>query len=479
MKANNSIRSALGVLVVLVAAPGAYAQIINVNIFSDGGEGPATTLVGPAGGADEVWDQRFTIEETNLLDKYGLPTSVGYSGLLGFVDGAAFGTPWQWGTPQLELIGAGMATFQRGPANPQQFVINGLTEGRTYDVWIASANTISLFDEESNQRAKGEWTTPNVTSTVGTQTIDNVFDVNESTWVAGNNYVLFEDVVVDANGELVFDGFSIDEINDDPAWDNRLPVNGFQLIDLDPPPPPPLLTLQVNTISDSMTILGDGSENIDINSYQITSVLGQVDPGGWNSLDEQNLPTFAGIAGDFTKDDLVNSVDLSDPVDGWETRFGTDLTGSDFLDWQGNFGATGTPTDWEEGGAVGTSFLGEAILTGHSTIATSASIGLGTGSYTGPAEGDLKFVYRTADGLLIDGLISYVGAVAVVVPESSSWVLLAVGLLGVNYGRRKQGTYTLSSDIVNIIRSNMGFGEDPTSSANGADLERDSHMGVQ
>jgi hypothetical protein len=69
MKANNSIRSALGVLVVLVAAPGAYAQIINVNIFSDGGEGPATTLVGPAGGADEVWDQRFTIEETNLLDK--------------------------------------------------------------------------------------------------------------------------------------------------------------------------------------------------------------------------------------------------------------------------------------------------------------------------------------------------------------------------------------------------------------------------
>jgi hypothetical protein len=38
--------------------------------------------------------------------------------------------------------------------------------------------------------------------------------------------------------------------------------------------------------------------------------------------------------GDFNGDTFVNAADLNDPEDGWRTRFGTDLDGNAFLDWQ-------------------------------------------------------------------------------------------------------------------------------------------------
>ena len=41
---------------------------------------------------------------------------------------------------------------------------------------------------------------------------------------------------------------------------------------------------------------------------------------------------------DFDDDGDVDGDDLSDPVDGWESRFGVDLDGSDFLVWQQEFG---------------------------------------------------------------------------------------------------------------------------------------------
>jgi hypothetical protein len=43
--------------------------------------------------------------------------------------------------------------------------------------------------------------------------------------------------------------------------------------------------------------------------------------------------------GDFNGDGVVNAVDLNDPVDGWRARFGQDLDGNAFLDWQRNLTA--------------------------------------------------------------------------------------------------------------------------------------------
>jgi hypothetical protein len=44
------------------------------------------------------------------------------------------------------------------------------------------------------------------------------------------------------------------------------------------------------------------------------------------------------IPGDFNFDGVVDGNDLTDPVDGWQTRFGADLAGGDFLIWQRQVG---------------------------------------------------------------------------------------------------------------------------------------------
>ena len=57
-------------------------------------------------------------------------------------------------------------------------------------------------------------------------------------------------------------------------------------------------------------------------------------------LREKTLPD---IPGDFNRDGRVDLVDLAGG-DGWRQRFGADVDGDDFLDWQRNLGYTHWPT---------------------------------------------------------------------------------------------------------------------------------------
>jgi hypothetical protein len=68
----------------------------------------------------------------------------------------------------------------------------------------------------------------------------------------------------------------------------------------------------------------------------------------------------APIAGDFNGDMNVDADDLNDPVDGWRVRFGNDLDGQAFLDWQRNLGAGATTTAAAQLPEPGTLALGFA-----------------------------------------------------------------------------------------------------------------------
>lgn len=148
-----------------------------------------------------------------------------------------------WGNPgDMADFTSTLRMLQQGSVNfgangtTQQLVITGLDSGKTYDLYIASAILIT-----TNQRNRGEWSTTNTTSTVGSQEVDNRYvdpndtnsgnGQNSTTWQQGNNYVLFEDVVPDVSGNITVNGFAITEA---PTFDIRLALNGFQLVESSP-----------------------------------------------------------------------------------------------------------------------------------------------------------------------------------------------------------------------------------------------------
>jgi hypothetical protein len=91
--------------------------------------------------------------------------------------------------------------------------------------------------------------------------------------------------------------------------------------------------------------------------------VGIVDPSGFNSviltgtleINEEGIlegGTYFGaddfsiglpLTADFDMNGVVDTLDLTDPVDGWEARYGVDLDGSNFLDWQRQFGMMVSP----------------------------------------------------------------------------------------------------------------------------------------
>ena len=211
-----------GGTVTLQAPPAVGAITTNMSIeHSSPAEVPdPATLVGPVGGLGETWNQFSTSSASALVDSAGEVTSVGYASNLGGPD------KWGFGSSNLSMIWSGLRNFDTSPTNSQRFVINGLTSGVLYNVWLASANI------NDGQRSSGDWWTPNTTTTVGPQTADNTAGVNGATWEEGNNYVLFENVEPDGNGEIVFDGHSNDKTV--TGFEPRLPLNGFQLVALVP-----------------------------------------------------------------------------------------------------------------------------------------------------------------------------------------------------------------------------------------------------
>ena len=192
-------------------------------------------LVGPVGGLGAVWNTIATASATNLKHASGPASTVGFtsSGTGGW------GGPNENNTePALRMLKRQFVNFGAS-GTTQQLLITGLDPAKTYDLYIASAILIT-----TNQCSRGEWFTTNTTSTVGNQPVDNTLDENGSTWVRGNNYVLFEYVVPDASGNITVNGFAITGA----PYDIRLPLNGFQLVES-----PPLIAGPVSNAMSTVT----------------------------------------------------------------------------------------------------------------------------------------------------------------------------------------------------------------------------------
>ena len=203
------------------------ALAINVNMDQT----VRTGLECPVGGLGAVWNTVSTTSASNLRVASGPVSSVGFT---------SSGTG-SWGNPSdmadftstLRMLQQGMLRLSGANGTTQQLVVTGLDSAKTYNLYIASAILIT-----TNQRNRGEWSTPNTTSTVGSQEVDNRYvdpndtnsgnGQNSTTWVRGNNYVLFEDVVPDGSGNITVNGFAITEA---PTFDIRLALNGFQLVE--------------------------------------------------------------------------------------------------------------------------------------------------------------------------------------------------------------------------------------------------------
>ncbi len=126
---------------------------------------------------------------------------------------------------------------------------------------------------------------------------------------------------------------------------------------------PPPLTLQVDMVTGSVTMLGDDDESITTNYYEITSAGNSLDPAGWLSLTDQ--------------------------------------------DFEGNGPANGSGNGWEEGGGSGSHALAEGYLLGDSTIAAGEEISLGTAYNTAVDAQDLVFRYRIETGQRFEGIVEY------------------------------------------------------------------------
>lgn len=117
--------------------------------------------------------------------------------------------------------------------------------------------------------------------------------------------------------------------NDGSGWEEGLNNNANQLIES--------YLLGATTIAPNDEILLGNAFNSSgvrdlVLGYHLDSAGASVDGG---VVEYVGVPT---LLADFDSDGDVDSDDLNDPADGWLARYGVDLAGRNFLDWQREFG---------------------------------------------------------------------------------------------------------------------------------------------
>lgn len=211
------------------ASAAANAALINVNFngFTGGSPpgGPAQVqaeLEGPAGGLGTTWNQFAANSGGGLLDSTGGATGASFT--TNFTEGRYDGTG-----PSLRMLRATLTDFGRGQS--RTLTINGLNAGSLYNVWVVSHRHQSGGAPNYIERQLGTWTSVNTTSSPTSQVINGVssgVSPQGNAFVDGVNYALFENVVANGSGTIVFNGQAA-TIAGGFAADYRLHLSGFQI----------------------------------------------------------------------------------------------------------------------------------------------------------------------------------------------------------------------------------------------------------
>jgi hypothetical protein len=222
------ITTTIAIAAFALAIPAANAATINVNFAGTDTTGePAASLSGPAGGLNTTWNQ-FTGSGGStgpLLDSTGASTTVTVGNNYNIItDNVA----------TLPIFQSSMAGFGKGTAST--VTIGGLASAGIYDIWLVSfRNEPFASGGDGTEQYHGNWITSNTTSSPSSQLLDGVDPtINTSSFVAGYNYVLFEDVVATAGGVITFTADASDA-GVVSAGGNRLGLNGMQITQVPEP----------------------------------------------------------------------------------------------------------------------------------------------------------------------------------------------------------------------------------------------------
>ena len=137
---------------------------------------------------------------------------------------------------------------QFGKGNDQTILIAGLDFNGVYDIYIyaLSHNQASWGNLNDTERASGDFTTTNATGNGASQPLENgITGTNNTSFVAGRNYVLFQSIVASPSGNISIVADAFDGLDGTPGGtgDTRLHINGLQIVSIPEPTSAALLGL--------------------------------------------------------------------------------------------------------------------------------------------------------------------------------------------------------------------------------------------